>query len=380
MGKRRTHEQFIEELKKINSNIKILGEFKKVNTKIRCKCLLDGYIWETTPKILLRGHTCPECSGNKKKTHKEFIKEVEIKNPNVKILGIYKNAYTKIKFMCLIDGHIWDAKPSSILSSCGCPKCAINIRASKQRKTHEQFVEEMKDKNSNIEIIGKYINNKTKISCKCLIDGYTWTATPNSLLSGQGCMKCGHKRMAKKQTKKHEQFIEEIKIKNPDIEILGTYINIYTKIKCKNLICGHIWEVNPRSLLKGSSCPICNFSKGEKSIENYCKNNYLQYKTQYRIDRCRNKHTLPFDFALFNKNKLIALIEYQGKQHYEVVKHFGGESGFNVRKKRDEIKRNYCISNNIPLIEIPYWIDDVEGYLEEQMDKVINKPLQLSLI
>ena len=62
------------------------------------------------------------------------------------------------------------------------------------------------------------------------------------------------------------------------------------------------------------------------------------------------------------------------------IEHFGGQLGFENRKKRDEIKRNYCISNDIPLIEIPYWIDDVEGYLEEQMDKVINKPLQLSLI
>ena len=145
-------------------------------------------------------------------------------------------------------------------------------------------------------------------------------------------------------------------------------------------MCGHIWEVNPRSLLKGHSCPICNFSKGEQIIDKYCKNNYFKYKSQYKIDNCRYKNPLPFDFALFDKEKLIALIEYQGRQHYMFIEHFGGQLGFENRKKRDEIKRNYCISNDIPLIEIPYWVDDIEGYLEEQMDKVINKPLQLSLI
>ena len=49
-------------------------------------------------------------------------------------------------------------------------------------------------------------------------------------------------------------------------------------------------------------------------------------------------------------------------------------------KKRDQVKRDYCLDNGISLIEIPYWMKDVESYLEEQMDKIINKPMQLSLV
>ena len=37
--------------------------------------------------------------------------------------------------------------------------------------------------------------------------------------------------MPKKIT--HEEFIEKIKVKNPNIEILGKYINYRTKIKNK---------------------------------------------------------------------------------------------------------------------------------------------------
>ena len=311
----------------------------------------------------------------KRKTHEQFIEELGKVNSDIEVLSVYKNSNTKIKCKCLIDGHIWEVFPSSILKRHGCPKCSGYLK-----KTHEQFVKEMKVKNPKIEILGEYINNATKIKCKCLIEGNIWEVTPRNLISGNGCPKCADINRVNKKRKSHEQYIKEVKIKNPDIEILGTYINAYTKIKCKNLICGHIWEVNPRSLLKGHSCPICNFSKGETITENYCKNNFLEYKSQYKINKCRYKNPLPFDFALFDKNKLIALIEYQGIQHYEVVEHFGGESGYEITKKRDEIKRNYCISNNIPLIEIPYWIDDIEGYLEEQMGKVINRPLQLSLI
>ena len=176
-----------------------------------------------------------------------------------------------------------------------------------------------------------------------------------------------------------------MKLNNPDIEILGEFINTKTRIKCRCLIDNYIWETMPQTLLKGHGCPKCKASKGEKTIEKYCKNNYLQYISQYKIDKCRNKRPLPFDFALFNKNKLVALIEYQGKQHYEPVNFSGkGEEWANDNlketKKKDKIKRDYCLSNNIPLIEIPYWIRDIESYLEEEMDKMINKPLQLTLV
>jgi len=52
---------------------------------------------------------------------------------------------------------------------------------------------------------------------------------------------------------------------------------------------------------------------------------------------------------------LIALIEYQGRQHYEAIDYFGGEPKFEMRKKCDKIKKDYCANHNIPLLIIPYW-------------------------
>ena len=34
--------------------------------------------------------------------------------------------------------------------------------------------------------------------------------------------------------------------------------------------------------------------------------------------------------------------------------YFGGEDKFKQQQLRDSIKRNYCLSHKIPLIEIPY--------------------------
>lgn len=36
-----------------------------------------------------------------------------------------------------------------------------------KRKTHEEFIEELHNKNQNIEVLGKYTKNKEKILCKC---------------------------------------------------------------------------------------------------------------------------------------------------------------------------------------------------------------------
>ena len=47
-----------------------------------------------------------------------------------------------------------------------------------------------------------------------------------------------------------------------------------------------------------------------------------------------------------------------GEQHYHPVKYSDNsnyEEQFKIGKLRDNIKRKYCVDNNIILIEIPYW-------------------------
>lgn len=47
-------------------------------------------------------------------------------------------------------------------------------------------------------------------------------------------------------------------------------------------------------------------------------------------------------------------IEYQGQQHYEPIDFFGGEAGFEERRRLDELKRKSCRANNVTLIEWDY--------------------------
>ena len=295
-------------------------------------------------------------------THEEFMERLYIKNKNaenIEVLGEYVNAHTKIKCKCKIDGHEWEVKPNDLLKDVGCPKCYNNRRGDTLRKTYEEFINELKEINSDIEIIGEYINDKTKIKCKCKIDGHEWEATPNSLLNNHGCPKCYGRN---KTTEEFKQEIEEI---NDNIEILGEYKSNKTKIKCKCKIDGHEWEATPNSLLNNHGCPKCNESKGEKRVAKYLDSKNIDYKKQYKFNECRSKKKLPFDFYIPSLN---IAIEYDGRQHYEIIDYFDGLDGFIDTKVRDTIKTIYCKENNIKLIRIPYWdFDKIEEILEKEL-------------
>ena len=293
MGRKLTHEEFMEKfyIKNKNAeNIEILGKYEGALTKIKCRCKIDGYEWEAMPNNLLSGHGCPKCAGTMKLTHEEFINRMREINNDIETLGEYVNNYTKIKVRCKIDGHEWEVKPNDLLNNHGCPKCASNMKKS----THEEFINKLKEINEYIEILGEYINNRTKIKCRCKIDGYEWETRPDNLLSGQGCPKCS----SNIRNKTTEYFINELKEVNENIEILGEYKGNKVKIKVKCKKDGYEWKATPNRLLSGTGCPKCNESKGEKRVAKYLDSRNIDYERQYKFDECKSKYKLPFDFYI----------------------------------------------------------------------------------
>lgn len=128
-------------------------------------------------------------------------------------------------------------------------------------KTQEEFENELSIIFPNIQVIGKYINTNTKIHCKCLIHDFEFDAYPVNMLHGHGCRKCGNEKHAKARVKTHDKFVEDVKNINPDIKILGEYINVNTAIKVECLIDGYTWNADPRKLLRGVKCAVCTNHK-----------------------------------------------------------------------------------------------------------------------
>ena len=188
--KKKTHKEYVEEIARINPNIEVIGIYSGAHEKIKHKCLIDGYEWDVTPHNILKGRGCPMCTGHIQRTQEEYVKEVFLINPNIEVLGVYINNMFPISHKCLLHNVIWDAIPVNILRGHGCRQCGNEILANMKRKDKGQYIEDLKRINSNIILIGEYINAHIPTKHKCLIDNHEWNAKPNNILSGTGCPVC----------------------------------------------------------------------------------------------------------------------------------------------------------------------------------------------
>ena len=127
-------------------------------------------------------------------------------------------------------------------------------------KTHEDFIESMSAVHPTIEVLGKYVNANKRLLVKCTVCEFEWDGVPANMLAGDGCRKCGTKLAHKKFVKEQDEFEEQVRKANPDIEVIGTYTGRHNPIQAKCRICGYIWSPRASSLLRGSN------HKGWKTI------------------------------------------------------------------------------------------------------------------
>lgn len=353
----KTKEQYEKELKDKNLNVILVGKYINARTPTTHYCLNHDIIWDTSPTNILQGYGCPACGAEKTrlkllKSHEQYEIEVKEINPDIDVIGEYDGAQVHILHKCKKDGYEWMATPSNILSGGMCPMCTGNIAW-----TTERYCQAVRDINPNIEVLGEYVGARTPILHKCKIDNYEWKTTPDCVLHKVGCPMCGNKTISQKLSKTHKQYVKEVSMYNPDIEVLGKYVGATTPIlhRCKKD--GHEWMIAPSNVLSGCGCPQCKESKGERIVRQWLERNKVIYKFQYRFPNCKDKRTLPFDFYLPEYN---TCIEYDGGQHFFPADFSGKgaeytEQQFKTTQYHDQIKNQYCADNGITLLRIPYF-------------------------
>ena len=194
---------------------------------------------------------------SKKKTHEEYVSELTVKNPIIKVIGKYIDAKTPILHYCMIHNVSWKTAPYRMLMGCGCEECRKDKYRNARCRTHEQYVQEVFNVNQNVQVVGQYIDAKTKILHRCKIHDVLWDALPDNILAGHGCWECGKYKIGEKNRKNHEQYKEEVRKINPFIEVIGLYVDANTPILHKCLIDNHEWTAQPANILYGKGCPKC---------------------------------------------------------------------------------------------------------------------------
>ena len=76
----------------------------------------------------------------------------------------------------------------------------------------------------------------------------------------------------------------------------------------------------------------------------YLKKEGIQFETQKKFEGMRSNLPLKCDFYIKNFN---LVIEYNGRQHYEPIKLWGGTKQLKKTQELDKIKKEFCLENGI---------------------------------
>jgi glutaredoxin len=206
---------------------------------------------------------------------------------------------------------------------------------------------------------------------------HAWTCSPNISSRGgyYGCPYCSGKKACA------DSCLSTV---NPKLASELVDKSLATKLthrsnKKVSWTCGkHTWTATVYNRSNGSGCPDCAAnSRMNKWTSELLSSLELDFSSEVRFDDCRSVYALPFDACILDADKKVsALIECQGRQHYEAVELFGGYEAFAKQQKHDQIKRDFCKSEGIPLIEISYTFRDKgEKAFKTELGRLIKESL-----
>ena len=103
-----------------------------------------------------------------------------------------------------------------------------------RKRTNEEFLLEIEKLNPTYDILSKYINCDASVLCHCNVHNVNFNATPYNLLKGKvGCELCRREKIGKKNRRDKEDFESRLFDVNPNIDVIGEYIQCKKNIECK---------------------------------------------------------------------------------------------------------------------------------------------------
>lgn len=375
---------------------------KKISEEEVRKYLFDNGGWKllseytgTHNDIIIErdGYKCKTCFTSFKKNNNAII--FGVRNPfykeNIKILieridksvlfvdakGINKGGKHRL-LVDMIDsnGHKFSKTIEHILDEKENLCCKLCARKEQTKKHREKFTTKWLNRidRSKYKVlkIPDYITADSILEVEEIATGYRFTSNIRSLIK--------YSIQPFNVYVNSTFFIYNLKIYGEKNGLYSTPIKIsntdssHTKVvfKCK---CGKEFERSIHKWMDGRDvCKSCSQSQSsyERMFESYLIEKKIQYIPEYRFNNCRDIKPLPFDFYL---SEFDCLIEIDGEQHFKPVR-FGNDKDapdkrFDLQQKHDKIKEDYCKSNKIALLRIPYTCFD-DGTWEQVFNHFIK--------
>jgi hypothetical protein len=156
----------------------------------RCK---KAHAFRRSPKDILLGRWCPQCSPTAKLTIDLMQQWAEERNGEC-LSKRYVASGGKLKWKCNVCGHHFRMSANGVQQGQWCPPCAITRTANKQRLTIEEV--RRRAEGPHIQLVStEYQNAVSKLKWLCLKCGHEWLATYNKIYGGQGCPMCARKNV-----------------------------------------------------------------------------------------------------------------------------------------------------------------------------------------
>ncbi len=315
--------------------------------------------------------------------HETFLINAEIVHgDDYTYLEKYTKSKIKMKIRCNeCDQIFWKSPSDHIHTRQGCVKCTKRRVADALRDDTPTYINKLSQREDGGKYYGygrvNYRGMAQLITIYCPhCDVYFEQNAGNHLYGNAGCNSCGYIASGIKLRHDTPTYLSKL-IKRADKGLYFGYDEVhYTgkeyliSIYCTR--CDSYFEQRAGDHLhKNCGCTNCEWkmSIGARRIKKYLEDSHIEFCSEKRYNSCRYKNTLPFDFHL---PKMNILIEFDGKQHFTDYK-WGGVKGLRDRQRNDGIKDQWCLDNNIPLIRIKYNVSNIEEYLEQELDKIINQ-------
>lgn len=328
------------------------------------------------------------------KSRPDLIAEWSIKN-NIITDNITLGSGKKVWWQCPVAAdHVWQATVfSRSIRNTNCPFCVgskvakSTCLATLDPKTASMW---FYSKNGLLtpSQVTKSSNRKVWWQCPVAAD-HAWQAKICTVTyaAGTGCPFCSGLRASSSNC---------LEFTHPELAAEWDYIS-NSPITPKNVtfgsskayywLChnGHSWKARicNRTAKISSECVFCNQSAGESAISRYLLTHSIEFQPEFRVPSIKAR----FDFII-NLGLKRFLVEYHGHHHYMPVP-FGSRNPIKILNKHyetiknDKRKKEWCDSQQIPLLIIPYWDQSritslLHDFITEKCVKTSDMPTVIS--